>query len=1440
MNKLNLGHKLALITTACVFPCVFLASYFINFQTKELLLSETNKFVQVTLQNTYNLVESQLLGVQHSAKIIAAGTAFSEALQRTNYNELTEKLNTVAAAYPELFYLTILDSNKQIVAANSQDFFTNQLTPRGLIGKDMSKEVMAPNFHPQLPSMGTPGEDPYFNILSVYDRRKSQWFSAPILYKGQTLGWVVLAYRFEESISFEIDQVIKRLQTYDYPLVGGHLVNEHSQQFAGEEQEHSSYFTQERNLYLGGEKFVLEFYFDANKLTAPLRNQTIIVMTTVIPLMLILVVGVFWASDRLILSRIRNVHKGAKSFSQGNFHYRISDKGEDEIRSLASTFNEMGDALDKYKENMESLVDERTAEAEESSQFLSSVLNKAAEGIITIDEQGNIQSFNQAAEIIFGYRFDEVQQQNISLLLPTTDSDEQSNGIAKYLHDQRDDFLSSGQELTAVRKSGEVFPIEMSVSEVTSSKGRFFTGLIRDVSEKKRAERQITEAKERLELVVNSTAVGIWDWQIQTGEVQFNRRWAEIIGYELEELEPITIDTWTGLAYPEDLADSERLLNAHWAGETEYYVCEARMKHKAGHWVWVLDTGRVVEWDDQGNPVRMVGTHLDITERKKAENELIRFSRIANQTDNAVIVTDTQGKIQWVNPSFEAFTGHFFNSVKYQSLESLLSQDGADSAVLYEMTQSFERGQAFRLELRNNHTSGAEYWLDLRSTPLTDEYGELQGFVVFGLDITHQKQAEARLAQQQQLLEQMSLQGRIGAWEYDLESGQIYWSNMTKYIHEVQEDFEPKIEDAINFYKEGDSRERIQSAISKAIETGDPWNEECQLVTAQGREIWVQATGRAEIKEGKCLRLFGSFQDIDKRVKVQRELAEAKDLAEQAAIAKSNFLASMSHEIRTPMNGVLGMLSLLAKSPLSSEQLHHVRLAKSSGESLLVLINDILDFSKVEAGKLDLEILEFDLRAMLGDFAESIAQKAQEKGIELILDITEIHYTRVKGDPGRLRQILTNLVGNAVKFTTKGEVLIRAALTDMGDSKLSLDVSITDTGIGIPEDRIKSLFDSFTQVDASTTRKYGGTGLGLAISKQLCELMNGSISVESTPDQGSCFTFNVELATSAETQQVVPAVSIKGREILVVDDNATNREILQKQLELWGANVTVLSDGFEAMQCIDARFNDDEKLNFDVAFVDFHMPILDGAELGRRIRSNPQYDSLQLIMMTAISNRGDAKFFADLGYQAYFPKPTTTSDLFNALSVVLDNGEALHEADPLVTRHYIKELKDKERSDRIILPSLEKTAETLDLSVLPEQEEVSVDLWPDKTRLLLVEDNYINQAVAQGILEGMSLSCDIAGNGVEAIAALHQAPEDAPYTLLLMDCQMPEMDGYQTTQEIRNGAAGERFKDVTIVAMTANAMKGDREKCIDAGMNDYLSKPIEAKLLKQMLHKWLE
>lgn len=555
------------------------------------------------------------------------------------------------------------------------------------------------------------------------------------------------------------------------------------------------------------------------------------------------------------------------------------------------------------------------------------------------------------------------------------------------------------------------------------------------------------------------------------------------------------------------------------------------------------------------------------------------------------------------------------------------------------------------------------------------------------------------------------------------------------------------------------------------------------------------------IEHGELGALARQFNDHTQQLVIANsKLAKQIELTEQAAKAKSQFLANMSHEIRTPINGVLGMLTLLEHTDLEKQQLHYVATATTSAESLLTVINDILDYSKIEAGKLDIEIIDFDLRSHLNDFANSMAHLAQTKGLELVLDINQVPHQMVKGDPGRIRQVLTNLVSNAIKFTEQGEVVIRIKLENAGQAGLILYGSVKDTGIGIPEEKQQNLFQSFSQIDASNTRKYGGTGLGLAICKQLCELMGGGITLHSKEGKGSQFDFVVTLKDSDTSIPEMPSIDIHNVPILIVDDNHTNREVLRGQLEHWGAKVTEADSGHNALRIL-------EESAFSIAILDMQMPIMNGAALGNAIRANHRYDSMQLIMMTSIGERGDASYFARLGFAAYFPKPTSTSDLYAALKIVFDNGEALEAAKPLLTHHNILSIKRATKKK--------------------------------EARILLVEDNTINQLVATGILETLGYGADVAENGQIAVNKFIENEKTDPYHLILMDCQMPVMDGYEATRYIRNPEHRLENPKIPILAMTANAMKGDMEACLEAGMDDYLSKPITPEILEEKLNKWL-
>jgi len=571
---------------------------------------------------------------------------------------------------------------------------------------------------------------------------------------------------------------------------------------------------------------------------------------------------------------------------------------------------------------------------------------------------------------------------------------------------------------------------------------------------------------------------------------------------------------------------------------------------------------------------------------------------------------------------------------------------------------------------------------------------------------------------------------------------------------------------------------------------------EKRYVLRDGREVWANLQmSLLRDAEGQAQCVLGLASDITERKKVEMELKSAKEAAEAANEAKSTFLATMSHEIRTPMNGILGMTELVLDTDLTIEQREHLGLVRLSAESLLTIINDILDFSKIEAGKLELETIPFDLRESLGETMKGLSIRAHQKMLELVYEVEPDVPESVLGDPGRIRQILVNLVGNAIKFTERGEIFVTAKVESEGEEQVRIHFTVKDTGVGVPAEKQKKVFEAFSQADGSMARRYGGTGLGLTICVRLVEMMAGRIWVESEVGMGSAFQFVVTLGVQSEStarKLAVPPERLRNLHALIVDDNSTNRRVLHGMLSRWGMKPTAVDSGKTALQAMEIAKSTGHP--FPLVLLDGQMPEMDGFTLAAEIQKDPELAGATIMMLTSAGHLGDAERCRKLGITGYLVKPVRQSELLDAICFLL-GGETKKESVALVTRHSLKEAK--------------KSA-----------------------RILLAEDNAVNRTLAIRLLEKRGYMVAVAANGREALAALEKEEFDA----ILMDVQMPEMDGFEATGKIREK---EKLtgKHIPIIAMTAHALKGDEERCIGAGMDGYVSKPIRTNELYAALEK---
>jgi PAS domain S-box-containing protein len=779
-----------------------------------------------------------------------------------------------------------------------------------------------------------------------------------------------------------------------------------------------------------------------------------------------------------------------------------------------------------------------------------------------------------------------------------------------------------------------------------------------------------------------------------------------------------------------------------------------------------------------------------------------------------VVATNVNGDIIFVNSKFEAISGYQSSELLGKKYEMLYSKD-QEKSYFAAMYQELSLGNVWRSEISNRSKDGNVYWLDTSVVPFIKDNGDIYQYISICTDITDQKNSEQALINEKQRMELIISSASVGIWDWNLDSGEMTvnerWANMLGYSRAELAPISNQTWNRLCF-----SADVIKS--NKALEKH--WNEvtehyqcETRMRHKDGHTMWIMDTGKvvAWNNKNKPIRMIGTQLDISKTKMDEIRLIDAKEKAEKAMLAKSEFFASMSHEIRTPMNGVLGMLGLIMGTQLDERQQHYTSLARSSAVSLLSIIDDILDISKIEAGKIQIEKVPFDLIEMMGNFAESTAYRAQQKNIELILDMTEVNLNMVVADVHRIRQVLSNLVGNAIKFTESGEINIAVFLNKNNERKWVLHCDVSDTGHGIAKENIDKLFDSYSQIDSSTTRKFGGTGLGLAIVKQLVGLMEGSVSATSKIGYGSTFSF--ELKVEVEQEEVNDKLSHRGEKqnILIVDDNENARKVLDKQLAKWGAKTTVASSGKRALELLQeyqsgttttgrAELAESQQSisSFSLVLIDMNMKPMDGLQLARIIRQEQSYDNIHLVMMTSMEGSRDFYKIRDIRNMTYFPKPATSVDLLRTLQ-----WEELEH--PSFSLESAKEGSSKQKFF--------------------------------DTKILLVEDNPINQEVALGILTDMGIEVEVAEDGLEAYNIM--ASGEKTFDLVLMDCQMPILDGYQSTEKIRLYEVENLIDPTPIIALTANALRGDKQNCINAGMNDYLSKPVDPILLESKIISFL-
>ena len=876
------------------------------------------------------------------------------------------------------------------------------------------------------------------------------------------------------------------------------------------------------------------------------------------------------------------------------------------------------------------------------------ILNAGLDAIVIINEKSEITFWNPQAEKIFGWTEKEALGRAISeAIIPERFKQQHQHGMEHYLKTGEGPILNRMMEVLAQNKNQEEFPVELSIIPIKRDNKILFCSFIRDISERKKAEQRLKSSQEIWKFALEGAGDGVWEYDFETKEVFFSKQYKKMLGYEEDEFKNDPKE-WMSRIHPDDIGIIESTDIEYDLNKISTHQREYRILHKNGSYLWILDRGMVINYNSNGKPKRIIGTHTDITGGKKSEEEYRRISVVASANENGVVFTEPDGKISWSNEGFCRLTGYSMDEIIGRTPLELCRGKLSEGEELNTMINSFFEGRNFNVELIHYRKNGSFFWGKVTGQAIKDDTNNtVQHFSIIE-DITYEKEVEETLKIREEKYRSIIANMHLGLMEVDTNENILFvnqsFCDMCEFTLE-----ELVGKKASDLFVRGEYNE-LMEVKNDLRKNGISDAYEISVVNKKGELKWWLISGAPRYNDkGELIGSIGIHLDITEQKKIEYELLEARVQAELSSNAKQEFLANMSHEIRTPMNAIMGMSSQLAKTTLNTQQQFYLDTIHNAADNLLVIINDILDLSKIEAGKLAIENIGFEPKSAIRKALQVFVHKAEEKGLRLTNSEFDSRVSTVlMGDPYRINQVLMNLLSNATKFTEKGSIdLAVKVLQDLPDAQ-QIFIQVKDTGIGMDEKFVAQLFEKFSQEYQSTTRKYGGTGLGMSISRQLVELMGGKIKVESKKGEGTIVSFIITLKKGTGSDMPLKETTItdtrilESKRILVADDNDMNRLVAATVLKNYGATILEAANGQQAIDIISNH-------SVDLVLMDIQMPVMDGFETTQYIRDIMQ-SKIPVIALTANAISGENEKCLAAGMNDFLSKPFKEDEFVSTIS----------------------------------------------------------------------------------------------------------------------------------------------------------------------------------------------